>query len=316
MTLDEIRWIAKLFETRKMSKAAEELYVSQPALSQSLQRVEKQLGFSLFERFNKGLVPTEKGVMFYEMSQTITSTYDAFLAKAALADQAALRSVAIDMAPYLSSTICGDVLNALKAAHPEITFSIYEAIAGDMEDAIRRNKVQIVITNNPLLYADMVSYRVLEMDTVIFLRAGSDAKQFACEEGGKAYLDPIHLKDEPVVITSTRQTSHAIAENLFRECGIAPKCTQETQSILTLYKYAKAGICSSVGIKTPDVQKIDDENSLIYSVPTKYEWSKTWIVISASPEIDKRIPRDIYQILRKIVRGAYFQQEMKGMVQL
>lgn len=57
MTLDEIRWISELFETRKMSKAAETLFVSQPALSQCLQRVEQQLGFKLFERSNKGLEP-------------------------------------------------------------------------------------------------------------------------------------------------------------------------------------------------------------------------------------------------------------------
>ncbi len=305
MTLDEIRWVAKLFETRKMSKAAEELFVSQPALSQCLQRVEKQLGFSLFERSNKGLVPTEKGVMFYEMSQTVNSTYDAFLAKAAMADQAVLRSLTIGMAPYLSSVIFGDVLNTLKSAHPEITFSIYEATADDMEDAIRRNKVQIVITNNSLVSADMINHPILETDTVVFLRAGSDAKQFSYEADGKSYLDPVHLKDEPIIITRTGQTSHVIAENLFRECGIEPQYTQETRSILMLYKYAKAGISSSVGPKTPDIQKIGDENALIFSVPPKYEWSKSRIVISASPEIDKCIPRDIYQILGKIVRGVY-----------
>ena len=43
MTIDEIRWMLELFETGKMSKAAENLYISQPALSQCLQKLEKEM---------------------------------------------------------------------------------------------------------------------------------------------------------------------------------------------------------------------------------------------------------------------------------
>ena len=82
MTIDEIRWMLELFETRKMSKAAENQYISQPALSQCVQRIEQQLGFRLFERSNKGLNPTSKGQLFYEAAVDITATYQHFLTRA------------------------------------------------------------------------------------------------------------------------------------------------------------------------------------------------------------------------------------------
>ena len=84
MTIDEIRWMLELFETGKMSKAAENLYISQPALSQCVQRIEQQLGFRLFERSNKGLNPTPTGQLFYEAAVDITATYQHFLTRAEL----------------------------------------------------------------------------------------------------------------------------------------------------------------------------------------------------------------------------------------
>ena len=81
MTLDEIRWMTELFRTQNMSKAAETLFVSQPALSQCVKRIEAQLGFPLFERSNKGLVPTEKGLLFSRAAQDITGCYQQFCAR-------------------------------------------------------------------------------------------------------------------------------------------------------------------------------------------------------------------------------------------
>ena len=70
MTLDELNWICDLFSTCNMSRSADNLYISQSALSQCVNRIEKQVGFPLFERSNKGLKPTEKGLI---MSSSLLS---------------------------------------------------------------------------------------------------------------------------------------------------------------------------------------------------------------------------------------------------
>ena len=97
MTIEELRWMTRLFETRNMSRAAETLFVSQPALSQCVRRIEEQLGFKLFTRSNKGLEPTEKGLLFAEAAQSITNTYRVFLTKAELSDRAGLDELTIGL---------------------------------------------------------------------------------------------------------------------------------------------------------------------------------------------------------------------------
>mgnify|MGYP003304564906 CR=1 FL=1 len=53
-------------ENRSFSKAAEKLYISQPAITQTIKKLEEQLGGKLFYRNNNGVVLTEEGKHLYE----------------------------------------------------------------------------------------------------------------------------------------------------------------------------------------------------------------------------------------------------------
>lgn len=53
-------------KNKNMTKASEELHISQPAISQTIRKLEDQLGGTLFLRSNKGMKLTEEGKMFYE----------------------------------------------------------------------------------------------------------------------------------------------------------------------------------------------------------------------------------------------------------
>ena len=49
-----------------ISKAAKELYISQPAISKSIQKLEESVGCKLFSRSSRGVVLTEEGKLLYE----------------------------------------------------------------------------------------------------------------------------------------------------------------------------------------------------------------------------------------------------------
>ena len=53
-------------KNKHMTKASEELHISQPAISQSIKKLEEQLGGTLFIRSNKGMELTEEGMMIYD----------------------------------------------------------------------------------------------------------------------------------------------------------------------------------------------------------------------------------------------------------
>ena len=78
MKLEELRWLNSLFRNCNISATAEEHFITQSALSQCLQRVEREVGFPLFERSNKGLRPTEKGMVFSKAIARMLKAYADF----------------------------------------------------------------------------------------------------------------------------------------------------------------------------------------------------------------------------------------------
>ena len=76
MTIDEIRWMLELFETGKMSKAAENLYMGQPNLSRAIKELEANLGITIFERSPKGMVATPEGEEFLQYAVKILNQID------------------------------------------------------------------------------------------------------------------------------------------------------------------------------------------------------------------------------------------------
>lgn len=65
MELRQIQYIMQLFRDGNITKASHKLFISQQGLSKSINRIEDELGFALFERSSSGVVPTEKGLSLY-----------------------------------------------------------------------------------------------------------------------------------------------------------------------------------------------------------------------------------------------------------
>lgn len=64
MNLQQFRYALEIYRSKSFNKAAGVLFVSQPALSQSIRELENDLGFDIFERSNRGVVPTSEGYTF------------------------------------------------------------------------------------------------------------------------------------------------------------------------------------------------------------------------------------------------------------
>ena len=71
MNLSTLHYIVKINERQNITKAASDLYISQSALSQNLQSIEKELGTLLFDRTHSPLSPTEAGKVFIDWAKRV-----------------------------------------------------------------------------------------------------------------------------------------------------------------------------------------------------------------------------------------------------
>ena len=78
MTITQIVYALETARRKNISKAADALFVSQSALSQQLQKLEKELGYQLFERTVHGLEMTAEGVAFCDEAQPLFEHWERF----------------------------------------------------------------------------------------------------------------------------------------------------------------------------------------------------------------------------------------------
>ena len=81
MTLTQLNYIITIAETKSINKAAEQLYVSQPSLTSSVQELEKELGITLFNRSGRGVTLTNDGAEFLLYARQLYGQYETILEK-------------------------------------------------------------------------------------------------------------------------------------------------------------------------------------------------------------------------------------------
>ena len=76
MTIQQLRYVTVISEEGSLNKASEILYISQPSLTSAVKELEKELGFTLFNRSGRGVTPTVDGLEFIRSARDILAQYD------------------------------------------------------------------------------------------------------------------------------------------------------------------------------------------------------------------------------------------------
>ena len=132
---------------KHMTKASEELHISQPAISQSIKKLEGQLGGTLFLRSNKGMGLTEEGKMFYEyvkgaleLSNNAENEFTSFkdLSKG---------EIKIGCSTTLTKLVLMNVLKDFHLDYPNININITNDLTSNLINDLKLGKLDFVIFN-------------------------------------------------------------------------------------------------------------------------------------------------------------------------
>ena len=134
-------------KNRHMTKASEELHISQPAISQSIKKLENQLGGSLFLRSNKGMELTEEGKMFYEYIkgalELINNAENEFTSFKDLSKG----EIKIGCSTTLTKLILIDVIKKFHDEYPNININITNDLTYNLINNLKLGKLDFVIFN-------------------------------------------------------------------------------------------------------------------------------------------------------------------------
>ncbi|RII86169.1 LysR family transcriptional regulator, partial [Clavibacter michiganensis subsp. insidiosus] len=142
-----------------ITAAAASLGVSQPALSQTLRRLEARIGVPVTARAGRGVVLTEAGRVLARHAETVVHAIDR--AADELDDLRGLRAGTVRVAafPSASSTVVPRLLGGLAQAHPGLGFGYLEAEPPEAVAAVRAREADVAVT---FAYPDDPDARALD----------------------------------------------------------------------------------------------------------------------------------------------------------
>lgn len=158
--------VAKL---KSMTKASEELQVSQPAISKSIRMLEGQLGGTLFNRSNKGLELTMEGQMLYEKIRPALDSISN--AEISFQEYKKLDTgiIKIGISSVLTKCLLIDILSEFKEMYPNVKFVIQNGLTSDLMETLNEGKLDFVIYNESNIEEKNVNSKLLTTLSYVFI---------------------------------------------------------------------------------------------------------------------------------------------------
>lgn len=134
-------------KNKHMTKASEELHISQPAISQSIKKLEEQLGGTLFLRSNKGMQLTEEGKMFFEYVkgalELINNAENEFTSFKDLSKG----EIKIGCSTTLTKLVLIDSIKEFHTQYPNININITNDLTINLINDLKLGKLDFVVFN-------------------------------------------------------------------------------------------------------------------------------------------------------------------------
>ena len=143
MNIDQLRYFIDLSKTGSMNTTAKRMFISQPALSESIRRLEDELGCTLLLRSKTGVVFTDDGKMVLEHALRMLEQHDRMLQKLQIkyGQEQVEGKLSIGIGPTINDTFLPELLVKMHQTHPYVTLSVLEISADSMVDLLETDVI-------------------------------------------------------------------------------------------------------------------------------------------------------------------------------
>lgn len=149
MTIMQVLYVLEVAQRGNVSKAAESLFISQPALSSQIRRLEEELGCSLFHREPQGVSLTAAGRAFCEDAKYVAESWRRLQEGTKLLKKSICSHVNIGIGARAVSNGIFEAVLEFFDLHPEIEVTFTTDIGGDMLEALEDKTINLIIDRLP-----------------------------------------------------------------------------------------------------------------------------------------------------------------------
>jgi len=145
-----MRCVVAIAEAGSLTRAAEQLGLAQPALTQTLNRLEKELGASLFTRTRRGALPTEAGLAILDDLRASLAYGDAATERARAMGAGRAGRLTIGFVTHALYEVLPTALRRLHAEHPQLDVVLCEMSNSEQVAALEGGRIDMALLHPPV----------------------------------------------------------------------------------------------------------------------------------------------------------------------
>lgn len=253
MDFKELQYVLCIAKNNSISKAAKELYISQPSLSKYLQNLEKNLNIKLFDRMGNNFILTYAGQKYIECAKDILRIKkdldDEF--SDILNHKKGRMNIACSIirSPYLIP----ETIPKFKEKYPNVDINfIEETESNRLDKLLISGEADLAIFNysgnNPMLCCELIKDEELLLAVSRshpLIKSGKeiDGCQFP-------WIDLKNFKDDNFILNDIEQKSGEMTEEILLKLNMKPNILLRTRSVECAIRLASYGYGISFGLET------------------------------------------------------------------
>lgn len=242
MDFKAIEYLCAIVEAKTISQAAKNLFISQPALSQYVAKIERDLGTPVFIRNGHAMALTSAGEILVREGRALMAEREKMLSHIASLSDQAQEVIRFGISPFYSKYYLPLLIPYYREHYPHVKLDIVEMSSTALEDEVLAQRLDFCfIPAEPM--RDGLAYQPICMEEIMIgIPPGHPANKHITPSPGIPYLDISVIKDEPFVALIPSLKFSRMSQRILRHFGITPDTVYETTNWDTVCMLVAKGV--------------------------------------------------------------------------
>jgi LysR family hydrogen peroxide-inducible transcriptional activator len=290
MELHQLRYAVALATMGSFSRAAEQCNVSQPSLSQQIQKLEGELGVQLFERRDRNILPTVAGKRFLRQALPILKNVENVKQAVTTETDFVRKAMNIGAIPSVAPYFLSPAIKQFREGKPNLEMLVHEGLTAELLRQLEDGELDLAIVGLPV-YDEAIEKQILFTEELFFAVPAQSPLAI------KEKILPRDIEKERLILMKEGCALTELVLDFCQRNNVHPKNLRSSQ-LETVQSLVMAGLGVAF---VPKMARIHGQTSLVYRSLADPKINRTVAVVWCK---GKEHTRPVHEFLAHLAQAA------------
>lgn len=226
-------------EIGSISRAAERLYIAQPALGLQIRALEDEMGAQLLTRHSRGIQATPAGEIVLEWARQTLGDIERLKGQLREFSAGVAASVTLGLTPSLATAFAVPILGMLQQAMPDLRVQLVEAVSHVLDEWIGTGQVDLALVFDGVTAAPVGASTLLS-ERLYYISENAQGEPTA------PTIEFAEIADFPLAIQAPNDAIRMTVQAAADKAGLTLRFDYQIQSFGVMFKLIRAGLANAV----------------------------------------------------------------------